>query len=330
MLEAGGLTPKDVQIVEAPSAIDAAAYFKAGKVDVAVVWSPDDEDCVKSVKGSKILKNTKSASNIIADVFIAKKAWINDNQDKLNCLVEGWLKGAAEINSSAANKQKAAKILAEGLNQPEDFCLNAINNVRLCTYGDNVNFFNLDGTFTGVKGEDIYNKMTETYRDLGYVQGNIQSWRMVANPVAIRSITALNSTDDQAEKSTTFTPATPEMKTEEAFSTKKVTISFPSGSSTLDENAKQIIDLEFAKIAQAFGNARIRIEGNSDNVGDPGKNKTLSEQRAQAVANYLSGEYKMDRNRFIIVGNGDTNPVADNTTAEGRARNRRTDFELLN
>ncbi len=328
MLEASGMKPTDITIVEAPSAIDAAAYFKANKVDAAVVWSPDDEDCIKSVKGAKILKNTKSASHIISDVFIAKKAWIDANEDKLKCLVEGWLKGAAEINKDPQAKAKAAKILAEGLNQPEDFCLNAINNVRLCTYGDNVNFFNLKGDYSGVKGEDIYNKMSETYGKLGLAK-NVPNWRLVANPMAIRSITNLTGPENQAEGEAKFAAPTAQMKESEAFASKKVTITYPTASSTLDENAKRIIDLEFADIAKAFGKSRIRIEGNTDNVGDHTKNMELSRKRAQAVADYLATEYKMDRNRFVIVGNGPDKPVADNNTPEGKSKNRRTEFDLL-
>ncbi|OWY24795.1 hypothetical protein C7N43_15035 [Sphingobacteriales bacterium UPWRP_1] len=329
LLEAGDLKPADVEIVEAPNAIDAAAYFKAGRVDAAVVWSPDDEDCVNSVKGSKVLKSTKSASNIIADIFIAKKAYAEENKDKLQKLFEGWMRGAAEINSNDANKRKAAKILSEGLNMPEDYCYKAINNVRLCTYGDNVNFFNLNGNYNGVKGEDLYNKMTKVYQNLGYAKNDVPAWRLVANPSFIRSTSSLTGKEHLAEESTDFTPATKEMETAPAFSSKKVTINFDSGSYMLSENAKQLIDIQFTDIAKAFGNARIRIEGNTDNVGNRDQNVALSKKRAQAVADYLVKEYNMDPNRFVVIGNGPDKPVADNSTPEGKAKNRRTDFNLL-
>jgi NitT/TauT family transport system substrate-binding protein len=73
LLEAGGLTYSDIDAVKVANAIDAADLFKKGKVDAAVVWSPDDADCVAKVPGSKILQSTKSASHIIfAYIFIAK------------------------------------------------------------------------------------------------------------------------------------------------------------------------------------------------------------------------------------------------------------------
>ena len=70
LLDAGDLGYNDVQIVEVPNAIDAATAFKTNKVDAAVVWSPDDEQCVRDVAGAKVLESTKNASYIIADVFL--------------------------------------------------------------------------------------------------------------------------------------------------------------------------------------------------------------------------------------------------------------------
>lgn len=329
LLEAGDLKPSDIEIVEAPNAIDAAAYFKAGRVDAAVCWSPDDQDCVTNVKGASILKNTKVASNIIADVFFCKKKFLEENEKALQSLVEGWMKGAAEINTAEASKKKAAKILADGLKVDENFAYNSINNARLCTYGDNLNFYGLTPNFSGVKGEDVYNKMAATYGKLKLAPADVQAWRTIAYPNFFKNI-KLTGAEHNSEKATTFTPVTAEVKKATAFSTKKVSISFPSGSFILDENAKYIIDLNMADIAKAFGNARIRIEGNSDNVGNAAMNKDLSLKRAQAVADYLKKEHKFDPNRFIVVGNGPDKPVGDNNTDEGRAKNRRTEFQLLN
>ena len=328
LLEAANMTTKDVELVKVPSAIDAADIFKKGQVDAAVVWSPDDVACVAEVKGSKILQNTKEASYIIADVFMVKKDYLEKNRKKLTQLIEGWLKGAAEINSSEEAKQKAAKILAEGMQQPEDFCLGAINNARLCTYGDNVNFYNMKGDFTGVTGEDIWSKMETKYTSEGYITSRIPNWRVVGNSSLLK---ALNMTDanQAAEGSATFTEATEEVKKAEAVSTKSVSIIFPSGSFSLDDNMKYIIDSEFLDIAKSFANSRIRIEGNTDNVGNAEANRELSRKRAQAVADYLINEHRFDKNRFIIIGNGPDKPIAPNTNSEGKSKNRRTDFELV-
>ena len=58
LLDAGGLSVDDVTIVPQTSAIDAATAFKSQQVEAAVVWSPDDEQCIRAVSGARILENT--------------------------------------------------------------------------------------------------------------------------------------------------------------------------------------------------------------------------------------------------------------------------------
>ena len=72
----------------------------------------------------------------------------------------------------------------------------------------------------------------------------------------------------------------------------------------------------------------VEIAGHTDDVGEDADNLLLSEARALAVVDYFvaNGE---DRARFVVVGYGETQPVADNATAEGRARNRRIEFTAL-
>ena len=329
LLDAGGLTSDDVDIVFQASAIDAAEVFKSQRVDAAVVWSPDDIACVEAVPGARVLESTKSASHIIADVFVAKRAFVEANRDKLAGLYEGWMIGASEINSSDGNKRKAAKILGENFEVfSEQDAYDAINNVRLVTHGDNLNFFNLNKEYNGVTGNSLYSRMVEVYDGLGYIEGRAPNWRNISYSSIVRDAN-LNGAQHAAEGTKAFAPATAQDKTKEALASKEVTINFRTGDATLDENAKFIIDRDFVGIAQAFGNARVRIEGNTDNTGSRELNLTLSRRRAQAVADYLISEHNMPRNRLIVVGNGPDQPVAQNTTEAGRAKNRRTDFELV-
>ena len=72
----------------------------------------------------------------------------------------------------------------------------------------------------------------------------------------------------------------------------------------------------------------IQINGHTDNVGKPADNLLLSENRAKAVINYLKSK-AVDAKRLSFKGWGETQPVADNKTEEGRAKNRRTELKVI-
>ena len=72
----------------------------------------------------------------------------------------------------------------------------------------------------------------------------------------------------------------------------------------------------------------IRVEGHTDSVGNRDNNLRLSEERARSVRVYLV-EQGIDANRITSIGYGQERPVGDNSTREGRAENRRVEFNIL-
>ena len=73
---------------------------------------------------------------------------------------------------------------------------------------------------------------------------------------------------------------------------------------------------------------KVRIIGHTDSSGDANKNIVLSQQRAEAVKNYLISKNIAAEN-LSVDGLGSTQPIANNLTAEGRKKNRRIEFEVL-
>jgi outer membrane protein OmpA-like peptidoglycan-associated protein len=71
----------------------------------------------------------------------------------------------------------------------------------------------------------------------------------------------------------------------------------------------------------------IQINGHTDKVGNTLSNQILSEERAKAVLDYLVGQ-AIDPVRLQYKGYGESKPIETNDTAEGRAKNRRTEFEI--
>lgn len=104
-------------------------------------------------------------------------------------------------------------------------------------------------------------------------------------------------------------------------------IEFESGSAILTAAGKSILD-EMAIALNKVGTKKVKIIGHTDSSGDANKNTVLSQQRAAAVQNYLVSK-SITADRLSTEGKGSSQPVADNTTADGRKKNRRIEFEVL-
>ena len=72
--------------------------------------------------------------------------------------------------------------------------------------------------------------------------------------------------------------------------------------------------------------ARFDVVGHTDSDGDAATNLRLSEQRARSVRDYLMEKFRIAENRLTVSGKGESEPVADNATAEGKSQNRRVEF----
>jgi outer membrane protein OmpA-like peptidoglycan-associated protein len=103
-------------------------------------------------------------------------------------------------------------------------------------------------------------------------------------------------------------------------------ILFDSGSEAL--KAEGVVELnKMGDILAKYGDDRVQIAGHTDSVGDAKHNQALSEKRASAVKTVLVSRGVKEQ-QIQVVGFGETKPVADNHTAEGRAKNRRVELHI--
>src|SRR5262245_12738929 len=112
---------------------------------------------------------------------------------------------------------------------------------------------------------------------------------------------------------------------------KTITVYFTTGSATLGPKAKATIDEAAAWVkTQNTKGWVMAVIGYADTTGNSQRNIDLSERRANAVIYYIVTKYKMSTNRLVQpFGYGQLEPVAENTTKEGRAKNRRVEIRLM-
>ncbi len=108
-----------------------------------------------------------------------------------------------------------------------------------------------------------------------------------------------------------------------------VAVNFKVNSAVLSPQAKQQLDDLAVKALTTKGYV-IEVAGHTDSTGGEAKNFRLSQQRADAVVQYLAVTHKIPLRRFITpMGYGKSDAVADNTTPAGRAQNRRVEVKML-
>jgi outer membrane protein OmpA-like peptidoglycan-associated protein len=106
-----------------------------------------------------------------------------------------------------------------------------------------------------------------------------------------------------------------------------VGLTFPSGSAQVGPQYRDLLD-RTRQAAAVFPQSQIIIEGHTDSYGSDENNLSLSRERAEAVSNFFASEFAVPTFRMTAVGYGETRPIANNETAQGRARNRRIDIRI--
>ena len=300
--------------------------FAEGKAQVACLWEPDVSLALASRAGAHRLFSTSQATELIADIMVARKELLDERADIAQKLARVWFAG---IERGNADRAAAARTIMDASARFRDELgyertLSSLAWVKWSTLADNVRFFGIDG---GPPAFDrVYNQADSIW--INYPEAAIGA-RFV--PSALRDGQVVKKIWEDSGKPATLPSEDYDQTVASQGSplfTKPISINFASGSSLLDTSAIALVNQEILPQAEMAGGMYLRIEGNTDNVGDASMNQGLSERRAHAIVDYLVMR-GIARSRLIARGNGMRNPLTSNRTAEGRWRNRRTDVLFI-
>ncbi|MBM9579411.1 OmpA family protein [Leptospira sp. 201903070] len=135
-----------------------------------------------------------------------------------------------------------------------------------------------------------------------------------------------NHARPQSEKSSE--PPVEIRRTEEGIAISLNSVLFDYNSSELKEEAKQELE-KIASVLKKYGDREIRISGHTDNSGGEEYNRKLSRERALSVLKELRDKQGLEEKRLSYEGYGKSKPIADNTTIQGRQKNRRVDITIV-
>lgn len=339
-----GIDPAEVEFKWAADAPAAAKIFVQDKsFDAFVGWAPDIYTVSEGVPGTRLVVSTESANHLIADVWAVRNDFFRDHPDIVTGLVRGIFEGMDLVRKDPA---AAARALADAFKLPVEDCQAMIGkdggivegDAHLTNYRENANFF-LD-PFNPSNFETVWNRASTIYKSLGAIDAVVPPGKVKA--AAILSKLAGEYRDARDLSQPTFKPGAL-FKNAEAESgqilTKAVIISFEPNKATLNPQYDASIPAtleEIGRLAGAFGNAYIVIEGNTDasrkGVVPGDLVRQLSYDRADSVRKAIIEKYKFDPNKFKVIGNGWDNPMpgmTDPSNPEHNKKNRRVEVKVF-
>lgn len=332
MLTNSRLTPEQVTRVRKDTAFSmedftyARQLFAKGKIDVACLWEPDVTLALAARAGAHRLFSTADATELVADTLVARRELIDRQPELATKLAQVWFAG---VKKAEADLPGAARLISTVCSRFRDelgydATLKSFNWVKWTGLADNVRMFGLDGQPPVF--DRVYNQADGIW--INYPQAEIKD-RFA--PASVRDDRIVRRIWDAEGRQVAARPerylATVAATGRPLF-TKPLTVTFHTAQSDLTSEGMAMLNQHVVPQVQMAAGMYIRVEGNTDNLGDEDWNQSLSERRAESIVEYLVSR-GVNRQRIVARGNGSSRPVASNRTIEGRARNRRTEILFI-
>ena len=312
-------------------------------VNGVVTWTPGDVNVAKKKGGLISIVSTKEYSSQMPHVIIGIDRWMQDNRSTVEGLLKATFDGGDQVKAHPAALKHAAQVSSavyheasadynyweryyNGVVEPDKQGLQVelggsiVNNLadNLMLFGMAKGAANLFAATYTVFGDIV----VKQYPDL------VPSYYPVAAILDTSYIAAVASRSGAMVPATVPTFSSSEKLTS-VVSRKAWNITFDTGKNTFSASAKGDLD-QMMKGLLVAGSTAVEIHGHTDSVGDANSNMQLSESRAFAVKQWLEGQSALNfpEGRVRILAHGQQNPVAPNSTDEGRAKNRRVEIVI--
>ncbi len=308
------------------------------KIDGCATWTPGDKMVFDALNGFTDIVSTKEFNNQMATTVIAVKEWAEKNPQTVSNIFKSSYMASNQMKQYENWKRSAAECVKKTYEmETADYWYNMFKGQKGEKGGISYNMggsrvFNLADAqqYYGIKDgvnryKAVYDQVSYYLRELNPAGFNQNVKRIIPYEEAV-NLSFLKQVKDIEAGEAYKTDYTKKAKT--VLASGEWRINFASGRAALKPEAKDVLEQIFNLLVQAE-DAKLELVGHTDNVGDQQGNYSLSAARAEAVKTYLM-QRGIPMNRFQKVeGKGQDEPVADNGTAAGKAKNRRVVVTLL-
>jgi OOP family OmpA-OmpF porin len=308
------------------------------KIDGCATWTPGDKTVFDKLSGFVDIVSTKEFNNQMPTAIIGVKEWAVKNPDIVSNILKSALTASNQVKNYEDWKVRASQALADTykIETPEYWykmfkgqqgtkggLTYNMGGSKVFNYADAMQYFGLSDGVNRYKS--VYNQVSGYLTELnpfGFNEnvGAVVPYDQAVNLFFLKNINDIESTSaDKADYSAQAT---------EVVASGEWKINFNTGSAEISNSSSKEVEKIYNLLVQAE-NTKLTIVGHTDNIGNADANLALSKSRAEAVVNYLK-QKGIPASRFQLVdGKGQSDPVADNNTASGKASNRRVVITLL-
>ncbi|HEY8026870.1 MAG TPA: OmpA family protein [Burkholderiaceae bacterium] len=303
-------------------------------------WTPGDVKVAREVGGLAAVASTKEYMWQMPATIIGNKEWMAKNPEFVKNMLAASFEGADAIRGSDGALLKASTVVAKvAKEQTPDWWMKYYKGVvekdrkgmdislggsTVSNLSDNLYLFGLNGNDNLYKRVyNVYGNIAKQYYPVD--MPDIVAYDSVVNTSYLQALAALPGAHARAE-TPTFNAAAPAVAT---FAKRGWAIEFETGKASFKPEATAVLEELLNQVS--ITGLTIQISGHTDNVGSASTNLQLSKKRAEAVRSWLEANAASEfpEGRVRVRAFGDTQPLADNGSADGRAKNRRVEVALI-
>jgi len=308
------------------------------KIDGCATWTPGDKLVFDKLSGFIDIVSTKEFNNQMPTVLIGLKEWATKNPEIVTNILKSALTASNQMKNYDDWRIRASEAITDtykmetpeywykmfqGQQGTKNGLTYNMGGSKVFNYADGMQYF---GMTDGVnRYKSVYNQVGTYLTELNPFGFNENVGRVVPYDEAVNLFFMKNINDIE---STAADKADYSSQATEVMASGEWKINFASGSASIQSNSNKDLEKIYNLLIQAE-DSKLTIVGHTDNVGGDAANIPLSKNRAQAVVEYLK-QKGIPENRFqLIDGKGASEPVADNTSEAGKAKNRRVVITFL-
>tara|TARA_R110000796_G_scaffold37722_3_gene95080 strand:- start:28637 stop:30451 length:1815 start_codon:yes stop_codon:yes gene_type:complete len=308
------------------------------KIDGCATWTPGDKMVFDALSGFTDIASTKEFNNQMATTVIAVKEWSVQHSEIVSNILKSALTASNQMKQYDEWQVRASEAVAEtydlenakywydmfkGQKGNKNGIDYNMGGSRVFNYSDVMQYYGItDGTN---RYKAVYNQVSSYLKELNPFGFNESVKRIVPYDEAVNLYFIKNIND--IESGTAY-KADYTKEASEVMASGEWNINFDTGSANISNSSQSTLETIYNLLIQAE-DTKLKLEGHTDDTGSTDANYDLSQKRAQAVVNYLRSK-GIPQSRFqSVIGKGEDEPVADNGSLAGRAKNRRVVIVLL-